>query len=149
MADITNDPPKDGEDDRDDKVGYGKPPRAHRFQPGQSGNQNGRRKDTRNFKTRLRDELETRVTLSVDGKRHTMTKAQLVATQLVNSALKGHLKSIESLIRLSDIMEPPAFASEDTQMLTEEQRKKLESFLSSAEAPDDSGNGEDGNGGSQ
>ncbi len=41
----------------DYEVGYGKPPRHTRFQPGRSGNPRGRPKDTKNLKTDLIEEL--------------------------------------------------------------------------------------------
>lgn len=45
----------------DDKVGYRKPPAKTRFQPGQSGNPNGRPKGSVNLKTDLRSELSERI----------------------------------------------------------------------------------------
>src|SRR5947209_6964151 len=45
----------------DDKVGYRKPPTRTRFQPGVSGNPNGRRKGSVNLKTDLRRELSERI----------------------------------------------------------------------------------------
>ena len=43
------------------EVGYGKPPKHTRFQPGQSGNPRGRPKGTKNLKTDLEEELSERV----------------------------------------------------------------------------------------
>jgi hypothetical protein len=129
MADIPDELPADGGDDRNYEVGYGKPPRAHRFKPGRSGNRNGRRKGTRNLKTHLHEELETKVTVTKDGKRRTMTKGQLMATQLVNNAVKGHLKSIEFLFRLLDVMNPSGDATQGGKTLTEEQRRMLTTFF--------------------
>ncbi len=43
----TTDPASDGSD----PVGYCKPPKRTRFQPGQSGNPRGRPKGTKNLKT--------------------------------------------------------------------------------------------------
>lgn len=125
MADNTEDLPEGGGDKRNYEVGYGRPPRAHQFKPNESGNPKGRRKGTPNVKTHLHKELETKVTLTRDGKRRTMTKGQLIATQLVNNGIKGHLKSIEFLFRLLDLMKPSEDAGQDGTPLTEEQRRML------------------------
>jgi hypothetical protein len=129
MAETDNDLPDKGEGSGDYEVGYGKPPKKHRFQPGESGNPEGRRKGQTNLKTCLHAELETRVTVNRDGKRRTMTKGQLIAAQLVNSGVKGHLKSIEFLFRLLDLLNPSGEATEGGKMLTEEQRRMLMTYF--------------------
>ena len=138
----------DGGDKRDYEVGYGRPPRARRFKPGQSGNPGGRRRGTPNVKTHLHKELETKVTLTRDGRRRTMTKGQLIATQLVNNSIKGHLKSIEFLFRLLDLMKPSEDAGQGGAPLTEEQRRMLMAFFPLPDTgPDKEGrNGKTGDG---
>lgn len=44
-------------------VGYGKPPVASRFKPGQSGNPRGRPKNARNVRTLLAAALAQRITI--------------------------------------------------------------------------------------
>ena len=46
------------------RVGYGRPPKEHQFQPGQSGNPFGRPKGARSFKSDLRDELGEVISVS-------------------------------------------------------------------------------------
>ncbi len=125
------------------EVGYGKPPQSTRFRPGQSGNPRGRRKDRRNFKTYLHEELETKVTVTKDGRQRTMMKVQLIATQLVNTAVKGDLKSIEYLMRLLDLMNPSGDVAQGDKMLTEEQRRMLMTLFPLIDTEHDK-NGKDG-----
>lgn len=134
MADITDDLSDDGRDKSSYEVGYGKPPKAHQFKPNQSGNPKGRRKGTRNLESHVHEELGARVTINKDGKRRTMTKVQLIAMQLVNNAVKGHLKSIEYLVRLFDIMNPSRDADQSGKPLTEEQRHMLMTLFPLPEA---------------
>ncbi len=89
------------EDAEPEKVGYGRPPKATRFKPGQSGNPRDAAKGARNLRTYLREELETRVTVGKDGRQQKLPKVHLIAKQLVNAAAGGDLKSIECLVSLS------------------------------------------------
>lgn len=55
-------------DDDDGAVGYKKPPKAHQFKPGQSGNPSGRRKAQPTFANDLADELRESITLHEKGR---------------------------------------------------------------------------------
>ncbi len=74
------------------KVGYCQPPVEHRFEKGTSGNPAGRPKNKPGLAEALRRELETSVTLMMDGKRQVLTKAEVVAKQATNNAMKGDFK---------------------------------------------------------
>ena len=56
-------------------VGYAKPPNAHQFKPGRSGNPKGRPRGTRNFANDLMTMLKVPVKVSRDG------KAKKISTQ--------------------------------------------------------------------
>jgi len=84
-----------------EKVGPGKPPRHTRFKPGQSGNPNGRPKDSKNFATILQQQLRKKVTITVDGKPKRVTVQEVIARRLANDSMKGTTKALELLIRLT------------------------------------------------
>jgi hypothetical protein len=50
------------------EVGYGRPPQAHRFKPGQSGNPRGRPKGAKNEATILRDLLNRKIDVREGGR---------------------------------------------------------------------------------
>ena len=79
--------------------GYGTPPAKHRFQPGQSGNPNGRPKGSRNLTTLLVVELNRPVTVTEQGRRRRVRKVAVIARQLANKAAAGDLKAVEMLLR--------------------------------------------------
>ena len=79
-------------------VGYGKPPKAHRFKPGQSGNPNGRRKGSRNIETLYREVLDMKVKTSVGGQTQTITALKAVIIKQMQKALAGDFRSMEAVI---------------------------------------------------
>jgi len=76
------------------KVGYGKPPKHSRFQPGQSGNPNGRPKGKPTFAAALAKELQKPVVIVEHGRRKKLTKLEASARQLANKAAAGELRAI-------------------------------------------------------
>lgn len=84
--------------DRPFEVGYGKPPKHTQFAKGKSGNPKGRGKGVRNFATEIRDELNSRIPVTENGKRKKITKRKAVAKQLVNKAASGDPKAIPVLL---------------------------------------------------
>ena len=81
-------------DDDDYKVGYGKPPVATRFKPGQSGNPAGKKKKPKpqtSLKPVLKEVLEEPVTLN--GRKY--TPMEVVIRTLMNKAMKGDMRAIK------------------------------------------------------
>ena len=70
---------------RDYEVGYGKPPKAHQFQKGQSGNPKGRKRGSRNVATILRERLGEMVTTTVNGRKMRETTLEVIVRGLVVS----------------------------------------------------------------
>jgi hypothetical protein len=83
------------------KVGYGRPPAQHRFQPGQSGNPQGRRKKKLNeaeIVAKVRDEL---ITITINGKtvRIGAFEAAVRKTHMTVLA-RGSVRDLEKLFQL-------------------------------------------------
>ena len=87
-------------DDDPNRVGYGKPPRKHRFKPGQSGNPRGRPKGAKGLKAELRAELDEFVTITVEGKRRRIRKRRLIIKSLAAQAAKGNVAAADKLLAL-------------------------------------------------
>ena len=99
---MTSNPP-------DGPPGYGNPPKASQFKPGQSGNPRGRPKEKKDLTLHgaIQKGMQEPVTLTVGGKRRTMSRVELIMTQLMNKAAIGDLKAIETLIKLEKNAPPP------------------------------------------
>jgi hypothetical protein len=81
-------------------VGYGKPPESTRFKPGQSGNAKGRPKGAKNLSSILERSLREKVTVTENGKRRTISKAEAVTKRLIADSLSGKVASTRTLMSL-------------------------------------------------
>jgi hypothetical protein len=96
--------------DEEYEVGYGKPPLHTRFQAGVSGNPAGRTVGSRNVNTVVLAAASERVTVNQNGKKHSMTKFEAAATQLVNQAAGGDRHAMKHLVDLMRMAEAQADA---------------------------------------
>jgi hypothetical protein len=84
-------------------VGYGKPPREHQFQPGQSGNRKGRPKGAKNTSTLLREILDRKVEMRIRGKSRKVSVREAILIRFAESALKGDIKPAAFLLQRYDM----------------------------------------------
>ena len=87
----------------DFKIGYKRPPRHSRFQPGKSGNPRGRQKSVRNLGSDVKRTLETPVRLNERGKAKRVSTQEAVLLRLREKALKGDGRSLDRLLALAQI----------------------------------------------
>ena len=82
------------------EVGYGKPPKEHRFPPGRSGNPAGRKKGSRGIKTDLHAELSSVLTISINKQPVSGTKQRLMLKSLATRAAAGDVRASALLLPL-------------------------------------------------
>jgi Family of unknown function (DUF5681) len=87
----------------DIKVGYKRPPRHSRFQPGRSGNQRGKQKGVRNLGSDVKRTLEVPVRLNEQGKERRVSTQEAALMRLREKALKGDARSIVQILELAKI----------------------------------------------
>jgi hypothetical protein len=75
------------------EVGYGRPPQAYQFKPGQCGNPQGRPKGSKNETTILNGILNRKVDIRQGGKSRKITVLEAILTRITEDALKGNTKS--------------------------------------------------------
>lgn len=82
------------------EVGFKKPPKQTQFKPGQSGNPLGRPKGTKNFKTDLEEELQTKIVIREGGKTLQVSKQRALLMSLIANAIKGDVRAANTLTGL-------------------------------------------------
>jgi Family of unknown function (DUF5681) len=120
------------DDERDYEVGYGKPPRHTRFEPGRSGNPRGRPPGAKNMKTLLSKALNELVVVTEPGGRRKVSKREAIVTQLVNRSAKADYKAIQILLGMlrdvegnTDAHSPDAAFTEADQQIIQRIRSRL------------------------
>jgi hypothetical protein len=80
------------------EVGYGRPPRADRFKPGQCGNPRGRPKGSKNEATILDGILNRKIDIRQGGTSRKITVLEAILLRFTEDAMKGNPKSAVFLL---------------------------------------------------
>jgi Family of unknown function (DUF5681) len=115
------------------EVGYRKPPAAHRFQPGRSGNPKGRPKGSLSISAIITDELNKPIAARVGGRTVTMSRRQALVRRFMEQALNGDLRAFALLLKLDGASAggPDGATAVVEQPLTSEEQVMLQGFLRS------------------
>jgi hypothetical protein len=94
------------DDEKNYKVGRGRPPLRTRFKKGQSGNPRGPR--PKNLPALLIEALNEPVMATIDGEQREITKREAVVTQLVNKSAAADLRATKMLVDMLNDAEKKA-----------------------------------------
>lgn len=117
------------EENKEQGVGYGRPPTHSRFKPGQSGNPKGRPKGTANLRTDLREELGERIRIREGERELRVSKQRAMLKALVAKALKGDARAATVVLTLVEKLFEPEVTKAVVPDLTTEDQAILERFL--------------------
>lgn len=105
-------------DDEDDQaVGYGRPPKHTQFKKGQSGNPNGRRRKHLSERDIVQIELQKRVSVMEDGREVTLSKFEYMTRHQINAAMRGDpnaIKDVRALIKKHGLDRQDSFGKDLT-----------------------------------
>ena len=117
----------------DEPVGYCKPPAAHQFKPGQSGNPTGRKKGVRNLKSDLADELSETIVVNEGGVAGAISKQRALIKRLAAKALSGDGQAMAQIIQLTlRLLPPETIADGVEEALPESDQAILDRYLARA-----------------
>jgi hypothetical protein len=116
---------------KDYEVGYGKPPKSTQFKKGQSGNENGRPKRTKNLKTDVKEELQETVVAHVGGDRTVkISKQRAIVKTVIAKTMKGDPRSANTFFNTYfRIFDPAGEFVEAAAPMNAEEREVYEGFL--------------------
>lgn len=112
-------------------VGYAKPPKAHQFKPGQSGNSKGRPQGAKGEDTIFRAVISTKVPMSLRGKVRNVPLLEAVWMKVADDALKGNAKAATLLINRSRSLDAAAPTNPE---LDQDDQQVLQSYYRQVEA---------------
>lgn len=101
-------------------VGYGKPPIATRFKPGQSGNPKGRPKAAKGLGTIVRDTMTQKVAVRTPSGAKRISRIEAALHKTVELAMKGNPRALAQLIKLYADAVPEAKPSVDAPELAKD-----------------------------
>lgn len=114
--------------DGDYEVGYGKPPKAHQFKPGHSGNKKGRPKGSKGLKTDLKDVLQETLPLTINGKKQHVTKQKAMVMATITKAIKGDTKATNVVVGMILKLLPDELQDTGADELSKTDQEILEQF---------------------
>ena len=124
------------EDDDDDRVGYGKPPKRTRFRPGQSGNPRGRARtvDFKDWENPIQKYMLELMTVTIKGKKEKVPVVDALIKTAIRRALEGCTKHLKVLLDGSDglkalIQEQKRQNTKAEEELIEQARRELDEWL--------------------
>jgi hypothetical protein len=91
---------------RDYEVGKGRPPKASRWKPGQSGNPKGRPKGVKNAATQASAELGRTISVTVNGRKRRMTVEEVAFRRLGDKSMAGDQKAFGFLLVTANRLDP-------------------------------------------
>jgi hypothetical protein len=113
----------------DCEIGYGKPPRDHQFQPGKSGNPNGRPKGSKNLATLVVEELSGVIQVRENGKLTKISKLEAVLKSTLAKAIKGDLRAARSILDLAERHYPDEDTGDEARELSDDENDILDQYI--------------------
>ena len=87
-------------------VGYKRPPVEHQFKKGQKPPGSGRRRETKNFEAIIGEALESKVTVTENGRKSRIPVKQALVKKAVFKGLNGNVNDILRLFALFERLAP-------------------------------------------
>jgi hypothetical protein len=88
--------------DADNRVGYRRPPKHTRFQPGQSGNLGGRPVGVKSLSDIVRKIVGQKITVTENGRTRRIPRLEAILLRAASEASRGDVASLRLLLQLAE-----------------------------------------------
>jgi Family of unknown function (DUF5681) len=88
--------------DADNRVGYRRPPKHTRFQPGQSGNLGGRLVGVKSLSDIVRKIVGQKITVTENGRTRRIPRLEAILLRAASEASRGDVASLRLLLQLAE-----------------------------------------------
>jgi hypothetical protein len=88
--------------DADNRVGYCRPPKHTRFQPGQSGNLGGRPIGVKSLSDIVRKIVGQKITVTENGRTRRIPRLEAILLRAASEASRGDVASLRLLLQLAE-----------------------------------------------
>ena len=88
--------------DVEDRVGYRRPPRHSRFQPGRSGNPRGRPTGVKSLSDIVRKIVGQTVTITENGRARRVPRLEAILLRAAGEASRGEARALRLLLQLTE-----------------------------------------------
>lgn len=114
-------------------IGYGKRPAAHRFEPGRSGNPEGRPRKATSFAAAFNQMLNSSTTTVLNGKRRRKTMIEIAVMRAMKDIATGNPRALERWIPIIERYAPASTydshtPTPDLSSMTDEQLRAIASI---------------------
>jgi hypothetical protein len=92
----------EAEADINDRVGYRRPPKHRRFQPGQSGNPRGRPLGVKSLSDIVRKIVGQKVSVTENGRTRRIPRLEAILLRAASEASRGDAASLRLLLQLAE-----------------------------------------------
>jgi hypothetical protein len=125
------------------EVGKGRPPKATRWKPGQSGNSKGRPKGSRNVGAVLLDVIRQQIPVTENGRTRRIPALEVMLRRLANDAMRNDAGALKLVLSLVDRYAEPSEAELRIDEMLAEDQEILAQYLDTPSAPEKESNNGD------
>ena len=125
--------------DADNCVGYRRPPRHSRFQPGQSGNPRGRPRGVKSLSDIVRKIVGQKVTVTENGRVRRVPRLEAILLRAAGEASRGDARALRLLLQLTERYGESAQTGAEYEMAGAEDLAILRRYLPDFDDPSPTG----------
>ena len=125
--------------DADHRVGYRRPPRHSRFQPGQSGNPRGRPRGVKSLPDIVRKIVGQKVTVTENGRVRRVPRLEAILLRAAGEASRGDPPALRLLLQLTERYGESAQTGTEREMTGAEDLVILRRYLPGFDDPSPAG----------